>query len=520
MLGLSGLVADYMSQPAQPAGSGLVAVLLMVGMLVLARYWQAMSQNRVEHSLARTIQRASVDALLSRKLDAPEGRFSEGELVQRLTRDAERAVQAASQIPRTVISLPLTVILLAGFLVSRGGTDLALLALIFVPISLGISFMLGRGMVRAALDRSRSEASLAEVLSETGRGAELLRAVEGGEAYLEMLAARSRDLELRSARFAHHGVLASGVSEGLKITVFLAAVWAVGRHPESAQLQAGLLPAAWFLISSITSLAASGAGAAAGLSSFNRLPLDEDTAGREPVWTAGSKPPSVTITGLAYGYSGGRRIIAGLSLDLPPGGWLAITGPSGSGKTTLIRALLGFLTIPDGAVRLNRINLNHIPVRERRQLFSLLTQEPVVLGLTVRENFLIANPDASEALIRDTIQRIGLESRINETGLDLPLEPATLSGGEKERLALARLLVSTAPVAVLDEPGVFLDSANEQKIIALLEGLRGRKTVITVTHNARILRRADLILELRPDGSWSLNRNESGSATVTPLRPA
>ncbi len=517
MVGLSGQVADLMSAHLEPALSGALATILLVSLLVFVRYWQAMSQNRLEHALLRRVQTRALDALLDAKLDSPEGRLPEGEMVQRLTRDSERAVSAAAQLPRALISMPVTAAVLAAFLISRGGAELAWLALAFVPVSAVFSFLLGRRLADAARERSESEAILSSVLAETGRGAELLRAVEGGGRYIELLAGRSRDLELRSAKFASHGVLATGVSEGLKIAVFLAAVWAVGSHPETAAIQAGLLPAAYFLIGAVTSLIGAGINVQSGLSCLDRLPVPEKTSAETAVFPGRIE---LALNGLTYRYPDGRLLLKDLAATVPAGGWLAVTGPSGSGKTTLIRALLGFLTIPDGSVRLNRINLNHIPAAQRRLLFSLLTQEPLVLGLTVRENFLIANPDASEALIRDAIHQVGLDDRVNETGLDRLLDPKSLSGGERERLALARLLVSKAPVAVLDEPGVFLDAANEQRVISLLESLRGRKTVVTVTHNARILRKADFVLELNGDGSWRFTRNDPAATNVTPLRPA
>jgi len=516
--GLAALMADLMGSRTDGFSAGALLVLLLVSLMVFVRHFSARARLRLEHAIARDLQRRAIDRLLDKKLDRQtEGA---GALVQELLADSARAASAAAGLPALVLGGPAATAALAAFLVSRGGAALALLALTLVPLAAALTWSLGRMLARRAEKRSRSEAALSGAAVELGRGIELLQAAEGSGKVYEIVAARAREIERRSERIQELGSLAAGLSEGLKTGIFLLAVWLLSREGLASAESLGLLPAAYFLYGAVTQMLAGGANSYAGLSLLSRLAEEPSGSLSGAFPPAGfSSAPVISIDRLTYGYPGGRELIRDLSLEIPPGAWLAVTGPSGSGKTTLIRALLGSLTIPDGTIRLGGFNLNRIPAFERRRLFFLLTQEPLVLGFTLRENFQLASPGVSEAAIRQAVERMGLSRRVDETGLDVEIRPSHFSGGEKQRLSLARLLVSEAPVAVLDEPGVFLDPANELEVIELLAETAGRRTLVTVTHNPRILRRADFVLELGPSGH-RLYRNDRSLANVTPLRPA
>ncbi len=176
---------------------------------------------------------------------------------------------------------------------------------------------------------------------------------------------------------------------------------------------------------------------------------------------------------------GGADVLAGLSLELPPGAHVAITGPSGAGKTTLLHALLGYAPHA-GEVLLNGVALGAHDLAAWRRAAPLVTQRPRFLAGSVRDN-LRAVTAADDGALSAALLSVGLtaplDTRIAEDG-------HPLSGGERARLALARALLAPAPVLLLDEPTAHLDPRGEAELLArLVRPLRGR-TVVLVTHRA------------------------------------
>jgi thiol reductant ABC exporter CydD subunit/thiol reductant ABC exporter CydC subunit len=169
-----------------------------------------------------------------------------------------------------------------------------------------------------------------------------------------------------------------------------------------------------------------------------------------------------------------------LTLRVPQGTHVAVVGPSGSGKSTLLALLLGFLQPERGTAT--------IPAR-----VAWCPQEPQLLSMTVRENLRIGDPDADDATLTEALRQAGLEDWALDTRLDAG--GAGVSGGEAQRIALARALLADADLVLLDEPTAHLDEPTARKVLAnLKQTLRGR-TVVHVTHRPEEALDADLVLE-------------------------
>lgn len=194
-------------------------------------------------------------------------------------------------------------------------------------------------------------------------------------------------------------------------------------------------------------------------------------------------------------------VLEHFSLDLPAGKWVGIVGPSGSGKTTLFNLLLRFWNLSEGEIRLDGCEINQYSSVDVRRQFAVIGQNPYIFNGTVRANLLIgrpqASPDALEQALRQTrlwdwVNRLpgGLDTWIGERGVQI-------SGGERQRLALARALLQDAPIWLLDEPTTHLDERTRLEIeTMLLEGAQGR-SLIWVTHELSELARMDELLVLK-----------------------
>jgi ATP-binding cassette subfamily C protein len=184
-----------------------------------------------------------------------------------------------------------------------------------------------------------------------------------------------------------------------------------------------------------------------------------------------------------------------LSLTVADGEHLAVVGPSGIGKSTLAGIISG-VTVPDrGSVTLGGVPMHLIAADELHRARVLLPQDAYVFAGTVRENLGYLAHDAADRILLGAVAQLGLQNLLARLGgLDGPLDPARLSAGEKQQIALARAFASPARLIILDEAASHLDPAAEARADDAFRRRPG--TVITITHRVGSARRADQILLL------------------------
>jgi len=180
-----------------------------------------------------------------------------------------------------------------------------------------------------------------------------------------------------------------------------------------------------------------------------------------------------------------------VTMSVPDRGVTAVTGPSGCGKSTLLALLAGLLEPTSGVVR--------GPARSR---IAWLPQRPVFVAGTVADNLRLAVPDAPEDRLWDALRRVALEERVRDlpAGLDTPLgeDGATLSAGERARLALARVVLADRPWVLLDEPTAHLDALTERVVADTVQELGRTRAVVVVAHRPALVALADHVVELTP----------------------
>lgn len=179
----------------------------------------------------------------------------------------------------------------------------------------------------------------------------------------------------------------------------------------------------------------------------------------------------------------------------------ALIGPSGAGKSTVLALLCRFHDPAAGALRWEGHDFRSIPLRDLRGRLGLLEQDAPVLQGTIRDNLLIADPDASDEDLWRVLQQAKIADEISRLPeqLDTPVleRGRSLSGGQRQRLALARALLSRSQLILMDEPTAHLDRANEYDVMANLLQARGQRSVLVVAHRLSTVTNADQILVLQ-----------------------
>ena len=211
--------------------------------------------------------------------------------------------------------------------------------------------------------------------------------------------------------------------------------------------------------------------------------------------------PEIQLSGVSYAYPGrGQAAVSGLTLTLPAGSRTALVGRSGSGKSTLVDLLLRFMDPDDGMILANGVWISGLPAVSWRENVALVPQRPHLFHGTVAENLLLVRPGASREEVERAaelagadafIRRLpeGYETRVGERG-------ARLSGGEAQRLAIARAFLKDAPVLVMDEPTSALDPESEEEIQRAVRRLSEGRTTLIVAHRMGTVRGADRIAVL------------------------
>jgi ATP-binding cassette subfamily B protein len=201
-----------------------------------------------------------------------------------------------------------------------------------------------------------------------------------------------------------------------------------------------------------------------------------------------------------FAYDPRRQILRGLDFEVPGGRTLAIVGPSGAGKSTISRLVFRFFEPQQGRITIDGQDISRVSLASLRGKLGMVPQDNVLFNDSIRYNILYGRPEASEAEMRAAaaqaqIDRFiesapgGYDAQVGERGLKL-------SGGEKQRVAIARTLLKAPPLLVLDEATSALDTATEREIQGALEAMSRGRTTIVIAHRLSTVINADEILVL------------------------
>lgn len=229
----------------------------------------------------------------------------------------------------------------------------------------------------------------------------------------------------------------------------------------------------------------------------------DDSSDKTPV-TPHQSDSFLSLQDLTFAYSEGDPVLQNLDLEIKPGEWVAICGPSGAGKSTLIEVLKGNLLPSQGTYYLQGRALDADSSAWFADQSALVQQRTWIFTGTIRSNLMMVAPRASEDRLWECLETVGLaaEVRAFAQGLDTPVgeDGYALSGGQAQRLSLARALLSQRELLLLDEPTSQIDLESEAAITQALAEVAKEKTIVLLTHRASALEFADRVLYLQ-DGA-------------------
>lgn len=242
---------------------------------------------------------------------------------------------------------------------------------------------------------------------------------------------------------------------------------------------------------------------------LNQLPTVEKAQGETPILEG---PLTLTIENVSYHYlDSPKEVLAGIDLILEPGEKIAILGRSGSGKSTLANLIRGDLRTTKGKITLNGVETYRFQ-DDISNYLGVIHQTPYLFHTTIINNLRIGRETATEEEVWQVLQRVGLKELVEKLpeGLETMVDEAGLrfSGGERQRMALARILLQEVPIILLDEPTVGLDPVTEQALIDTFFNQLQDKTIIWITHHLQGIDAMDQVIFIE-DGKLTMQGSPS-----------
>ena len=211
----------------------------------------------------------------------------------------------------------------------------------------------------------------------------------------------------------------------------------------------------------------------------------------------------IALKHVTFSYDGSEQneVLHDVNLELPEGSFTALVGPSGGGKSTIARLIARFWDVTGGSITIGGKNIKELSIRQLSELVSFVTQDNFLFNCSLKENIRLGNPNATDEEVYAAAKEACCDEFIVrlDKGYDTPAGDAgkRLSGGEKQRIAIARAILKNAPIVILDEATAFTDPQNEDKIQKSIMALSKGKTLLVIAHRLSTIQNADQIVVLK-----------------------
>ncbi|NNH22936.1 ABC transporter ATP-binding protein [Pseudokineococcus marinus] len=495
---------------AVEAGDAVAPVVaVLVGVLLGASLLGAVQQY--------LLQRTAEGVVLStrRSLVARVLRLPLAELDQRRTGDLVSRVGSDTTLLRAVVTSGLvevvsSVVVVVGAVVAMAVVDVVLLAVTLTAVAVGMTaaISVARRLRALALASQQRVGEMSSAVERALSAVRTIRASGATDREVDAVGASARAAYDAGVRAARTGAVVSPVV-GVAVQGSFIAVLGVGgyRVAGGALTVAELVSFILFLfllvmplgqlVSAFAQLQL-GLGALTRIEEVLRLPEEDPGPVSAPAGRAGA--PLLELRDVSFTYPDGTRVLDRVSLAVPRGARTALVGPSGAGKSTLLSLVERFSDVTGGAVLVDGVDVRELPRAALRARLGYVEQEAPVLAGTLRENLVLAAPDAGDDELAAVLAAVGLTGVATRSpaGLDAPVGEGgvLLSGGERQRLAISRSLLARPELLLLDEPTASLDARNERALQDALDAVAERTTLLVVAHRLSTVVGSDQIVVL------------------------
>lgn len=429
-----------------------------------------------------------------------------GALMSRFSFDVNIVKSMVSSSVAAVIRDSLRILFLTGYIFYRDWM-LATFIFIVLPIALIPLIKLGRRVRRTSTGIQEAMGDLSAFIHETFIGTKVVKAFGMESHEKERFTRKTKNIFKLEIKAAIAKALSSPIMEFLGGIAIAVVVWYGGSRVIQGLSTPGtffsFLAAVVLLYDPAKKMTRINNAVQEGMAAFNRIYhiIETESNIQDPInpFHIPSEPHRVIFKQVGFKYEK-EFVLQNINLEVSPGETLALVGMSGGGKTSLVNLIPRFYDVSEGRILVDDVDVRQASVASLRQQIAIVTQDPILFNDTIRSNIRYGRPDAGEAEIvaaakaayaYDFIMSFpkGFDTLVGELG-------GRLSGGEKQRLCIARALIKDAPILILDEATSSLDTQAEAVVQKALENLMRGRTAFVIAHRLSTIRNADHVAVL------------------------
>ena len=430
-----------------------------------------------------------------------------GDIVARISSDVQELDNSFLSIFELIVKDPLMVLftLISMFLISP---KLSLFVIIFIPICGFVISVVGKSLRRKSLKVQKEQGQFISLVDETLSGMKILKIFNAEKKFFKKFTDSTNRFYKFSNSVLNRKNLASPLSEFLGISSIAGVLWFGGimvlkENSLDASAFIVYLGLAYNILTPAKSLSRATYKVKKASAAAERIfhIIDNETMVVEDknAQNIESFSSGIEINNITFSYED-EIVVDGLNLKIPKGKSFALVGQSGSGKSTLANLICRFYDVNSGSINVDGINIKNLKKDALRNLIGLVTQDSILFNDSIKNNLLIAKPEATNEEIIECLKVANawefvskmpeqIDSNIGDSG-------NKLSGGQKQRLSIARAVLKNPPILVLDEATSALDSESEKLVQNALENLMKNKTSLVIAHRLSTIQNADKIIVL------------------------
>ena len=430
-----------------------------------------------------------------------------GDIVARISSDVQELDNSFLSIFELIVKDPLMVLftLISMFLISP---KLSLFVIIFIPICGFVISVVGKSLRKKSLKVQKEQGQFISLVDETLSGMKILKIFNSEKKFFKKFTDSTNRLYKFSNSVLNRKNLASPLSEFLGISSIAGVLWFGGimvlkENSLDASAFIVYLGLAYNILTPAKSLSRATYKVKKAYAAAERIfhIIDNKTMVVEDknAHNIESFSSGIEINNITFSYED-KTVVDGLNLKIPRGKSFALVGQSGSGKSTLANLICRFYDVNSGSINVDGINIKNLKKDALRNLIGLVTQDSILFNDSIKNNLLIAKPEATNEEIIECLKVANawefvrkmpeqIDSNIGDSG-------NKLSGGQKQRLSIARAVLKNPPILVLDEATSALDSESEKLVQNALENLMKNKTSLVIAHRLSTIQNADKIIVL------------------------
>jgi subfamily B ATP-binding cassette protein MsbA len=431
---------------------------------------------------------------------------TKGDIIARLTGDVNEISGSLQNMLEMVVKEPLTILFtLAGMLLFS--VKLTLFVFLFIPIAGFLVSQVGKTLKKKSMLLQQEQGQILSILEETVSGLKIIKSFTAEAVFGKKFNAASQRLFEHSNTVSNKQNLASPMSEFLGIIIIsILLVYGGFLVFEDRSMEAGFfityIVMAYNILTPAKDISKASYALKRGTASAERIVqiLDADvTIQDHPEAVAKeSFEGDVRLNNITFSYDNNRNVLENFTLNIPKGKTVALVGQSGSGKSTIANLLTRFYDVQGGSITIDGIDIKEMKLHDVRGMTGLVTQSSILFNDSIRNNMLVAKPDATNDEIISALKVANAYEFVEglEHGIDTNIGDGggMLSGGQQQRISIARAVLKNPPIMILDEATSALDTESERLVQQALDNMMKNRTSVVIAHRLSTIQKADKIV--------------------------